>query len=638
MCGICGFTGRSKDELIERMTDSMVHRGPDARGTHIEDRVSLGQRRLSIIDPSPQGNQPMCNEDGSLWLVYNGEIYNFREIRQRLLRAGHRFRSDTDTEVVLHAYEEYGEACLDEFNGMFAFALWNRPLGRLMLARDRLGVKPLYYMQLGKILYFASELKPLCLVPGFNPEVNPVSLDRYLTYRYVTHTDETMISGIKRLLPARKLIFEAGEASIQRYWYLPELQTSRDMDPREAGEQYRALFEDSVRLRLMSDVPLGVYLSGGVDSSAVLGMMARLGQERIKTFSIGYGTGIDELDSARKVAAHFGTDHSETLVESNDLHILEKVVGYLNEPVGDAIILPMYLLAGMAGERVKTVLTGEGADETLGGYIHHLTLTYGELFKRGVPGWISRNLLRGIKAVPDKVLDWFFLYPANLGKEGKNKLLGYLSDQGNLFNNYLGLVSLFSSHEKSGLYNQDLAQTLGSRNDEQIPLVEELEQTQGCPLNRVIRHDLQTWLPDQILFKLDRITMAHSIEGRVPFLDHRLVEFTTSLTGNLKIRRLETKVLLRRACRGLLPREVVRRKKKAFFMPVEDCFGDNFFRFVTDVLSRESVRKRGYFQYENVHKLIERYRANPRELLYSKQVMALVILELWHRSLLDAAA
>ena len=637
MCGICGFVGNGNQALIDRMTDVMAHRGPDDRGTHVEKGVALGQRRLSIIDTSSRGNQPMCNEDQTLWIVYNGEIYNFRELRAELEALGHCFRSATDTEVVLHAYEEYGDACLERFNGMFTFALWNRTNRRLLLARDRLGIKPLYTMQFRGCLYFASEIKSLLLVPGFRPEVDPVSLDRYLAFRYVTHGSGSMISGVRRLPPAHVLIHESKETSVRRYWSIPERgEGVEDLDSVEATECYRSLLEDSVRSRLVSDVPLGVYLSGGLDSSAVLGMMARLGQERIKTFSIGFGAEIDELDQARAVAAHFGTDHHELLVQSEDLDLLSKIVWHLDEPVGDAIIIPMYLLAGMASENVKVVLTGEGADETLGGYVHHIALHYGERIRRMIPSLAAGTLRKGIGIIPEAVLDRFFPYPASLGREGKEKLLGYLLDRGNLFSGYRRLASLFSDDEKRELYSADFLDVIESRESGAFPLGREMEEGGGSPLNRVIRHDLQTWLPDQILFKLDKITMANSLEGRVPFLDHRLVEFTATLGARHKIRGTVNKVLLRRACRGLIPGDVVKRSKAAFFIPVETCFRDNFHDFVEDVLSADSIGKRGYFRYNTVKGLIDRYRANPRELLYSKQVMALLILELWHRVVIDA--
>ena len=582
----------------------------------------------------------MCNEDRTLWLVYNGEIYNHRKLREELVRHGHTFRSATDTEVVLHAYEEFGEACLEGFNGMFAFALKDRTSGRLMLARDRLGIKPIYYMSFNGSFYFASEIKSLLLVPGFRPEVNLVSLDRYLTFRYVTHTDESMVAGIRRLPPGHVLIYEAGKVSIRRYWSIPHLlpEDGADPDLQEAGERYRELLEDSVRLRLASDVPLGVYLSGGLDSSAVLGMMSRLGQTKIKTFSIGFGSEINELKWAGKVAYHFGADHQETLVQSEDLDLLEKIVWHLDEPIGDAIIIPMYLLAGLAHGSVRVVLSGEGADETLGGYVHHLTLHYGERLKKAIPPQLAGAFRKWFETIPESVLDRFFPYPSSLGREGKGRLLDYLLDHGDLYRSYMALASLFSDEVKRDLYSRDLIRGLGSLDLDRPPLAREMAIENDQPLNRVIRHDLQTWLPDQILFKLDKITMANSIEGRVPFLDHRLVEFTATLGGSHKIRRMVTKALLRRACRGLIPDDVIRRKKEAFFIPVETCFRHNFFDFIEDVLSKESIGKRGYFRYNTVRKLIDRYRANPRELLYSKQVMALVILELWHRVFIDAAA
>ena len=640
MCGICGYIGRADRDLIDRMTDVMAHRGPDDRGTHFEEGVGLGQRRLSIIDTSPRGNQPMCNEDGTLWLVYNGEIYNHRMLREELVRLGHAFRSGADTEVVLHAYEEFGDACLERFNGMFSFALWDRTSGRLLLGRDRLGIKPLYYMPFGGGFYFASEIKSLLLVPGFRPEVNPIALDRYLTFRYVTHTDQSMVAGIRRLPPAHILVHEAGKVSSRRYWSIPSLplEEGDEPDPRESAERYRELLEDSVRLRLASDVPLGVYLSGGLDSSAVLGMMAHLGRTRIKTFSIGFGSEIDELGWAGKVADHFGTDHHETLVRSEDLDLLEKIVWHLDEPVGDAIIIPMFLLAGLARESVRVVLTGEGADETLGGYVHHLALHYGERLKKAIPQPLAGAFRKGLGAVPEAVLDRLFPYPSSLGREGKERLLDYMFKPGDLFTGYLSLASLFSNEEKGALYSPELLGSLGSLESDRPPLAREMELQQDLPLNRVIRHDLRTWLPDQILFKLDKITMAHSIEGRVPFLDHRMVELTAALGAHHKIRRMETKTLLRRACRGLVPDEVIRRKKEAFFIPVETCFRHSFFDFIEEVLSKESIGKRGYFRYNAVRRLIDRYRANPRELVYSKQVMALVILELWHRVFIDAAA
>ncbi len=632
MCGIAGFTGFRDNKLIRKMTEILAHRGPDESGYYLDDEASLGHRRLSIIDLET-GRQPIHNEDKTLWIVFNGEIYNYLELREELLRLGHRFYTRSDTEVVVHSYEEWGRDCLKRFNGEFAFALWDKRKKELFLARDRLGIRPLYYTLLNGKLLFASEIKSILQHPEFKVELNFQAIDAYLTLRFIPR-ELSIFKGIEKLAPASYLVFKNGQAFTGKYWeIMPEINSGKSLS--DYLEGFYDLLKDAVKLRLRSDVALGAHLSGGVDSSSVAYLAQKLSEGRLKTFVIAFGTDIDETKASRRVADFLGTEHYELYVKPEDFNLLPKIIWHFDEPLGDPIIIPLYLLARATREKVKVVLTGEGADEILGGYVHQVTLYYFDLYRRSFPSFFDRFILKTlIKITPLPILDRFFPYPASLGERGKERVLDFVSCLRNQGESYLTLASLFSPRDKESLYTLEFSQLVKREGS----LKEEIESWLEKPakasfLDRLLHYDISRWLPDNQNFKQDRVTMANALEARVPFLDHRLVEYSFTLPAYLKISRLENKILLRRTFEDKLPAEVAWRKKQPFFIPVEKCFKEGFDDFIRSILSPEAVKKRGYFKYSYIEKVLRELEGSA--LLYNKQLMALVILELWHQIFVD---
>lgn len=632
MCGICGFVGYPEEkDLLGTMLSTLVHRGPDDNGTYIQPGIALGHTRLSIIDLTT-GHQPIHNEDNTLWIVFNGEIYNYLELREDLIKKGHRFYTQSDTEVIIHLYEEEGEDFVKHLNGEFAIALWDVPRQKLVLARDRLGIRPLYYYSKGELFLFGSEIKALIATGIVDKKLDYNALDRYITLRYVPGKD-TLFRGLYKLPPASLLVYQETGFRISSYWrldYHPKI-----APPRELEEEFYHLLEDSVRRRLMSEVPLGALLSGGLDSSTIVALMARHSHEPVRTFSIGFGTDIDELEEARAMANHLGCEHQELIVKKQDYQLLPKILWHMDEPLGDAIIIPTYILAEATARRVKVVLTGEGADEILGGYVHQLTMHLGHGYGRLVPEYIQYLNLNLLKLLPLKILERLFPYPAKLGVKGKTKFLNYLSHLQKKGLAYLDLAGLFSPEEKQELFTPDFLDLL--RNQE--PLEKELDLYLNNPnidthfLNRVIELDLNHWLPNYTLFKQDRLTMAHSLEGRVPFLDHRLVEFCAHVPASLKLQGLTTKYLLRKAAERLLPEKTAWGKKKSFYIPTEKCFDEKFSNFLHEILDPSAIRKRGIFNWRYIERLL--YPTRSLEFLDNKRLMTLLILELWFKIFID---
>lgn len=634
MCGICGFSGLEDKALLERMTELIRHRGPDDVGFHSGEQISLGHARLSIIDLSAAGRQPLSNEDGTVQIVCNGEIYNFRELKERLIRQGHQFRSQCDTEVVIHAYEEAGARCLEWLNGCFALALWDGRKRRLLLARDRLGIRPLYYALAGASIVFASEVKSILLHPDVSREIDFASLDQYLSLRYVPG-DSTMFKGIKRLPPASTLSFDDGKVEISRFWRLA-FSGERRRSEEDYVDEFSELLEDSVRLRLMSDVPLGMFLSGGVDSGAILGLMSGLNTAPVRTFSIGFGDEVDELSDARTISRRFRTDHQEKLIESEAYDLLPEIAWHLDEPIGDAIVIPTFLLCRMAAGSVKVVLTGEGADEIMGGYVHQIYMHLGERYRRAVPSTIRDALLKVARMMPVGLLDSFFDYPAFLGEQGKQKVLRYLAELEHPGSAYLMLVSVFDRESKRALYSPEFYEEEIAPRDPWGGFLRGFPNGEGASLNCLIENDMQNWLPNYTLLKQDRLAAAHGLEGRVPFLDHRLVEFCASLPMRLKLKGLTSKYLLRKSADRILPGKRAWTKKRPFLFPVERCFGSDFDEYVRDLLVGASSRRRGIFNRQYLERLLQRVRSS--EIVHNKQIMALVILENWFRVFVDGDA
>jgi len=634
MCGICGYSGIADDDLIVQMTETLRHRGPDDFGYFKHGKVCLGHRRLSIIDLAG-GRQPMTNADGSLVIIFNGEIYNYRELRTSLLERGHVFHTVSDTEVLLHLYEELGPEALHKLIGMFAFAIYDRRQDELFLARDRIGIKPLYYLELADRFLFASEVKAILCYRQWSPTLNPQAIHDYLALRYVPG-DGGMFKDLKRLPAGHYLTYRQGRVQLHRYWQPPPYVGPYARSDEDYLDEFAELMEKSVRRRLISDVSLGAYLSGGLDSSVIVALMSRLVSKPVKTFSVGFDYKYDELQEAAATAKYLGCDHHEIACRAEDIALLPRIVHHLDEPMGDAIIIPMYQLSREAKREVTVILTGEGGDEMFAGYLFHKLMWLGNVYKHVVPrqlqSWVIAPLLR---VSPATVMNLAFQYPAYLGNRGKQKALDYLHllEPSQLEQAYRHLISLFDARDTAHLYSPEFRELLLQEQCAHNGTAPAMPTT-GPYLDRLLRLQFAHWLPDNMLLRQDKTGMAHGIEGRVPYLDHELVEFALRLPPRLKLRGLTGKYILRRYATQLLPPAVTQRKKRPFYVPVENYFQQPSFQELTEeLLSVESVRRRGLFRAEAVAQL--RGSMQRREFMRVKQVFSLMVLELWFRIFVD---
>lgn len=604
------------------MTAILTHRGPDGGAVYRSRGISLGHRRLSIIDLSDAGRQPMTNEEGTVWVTFNGEIYNFKELRTMLEEKGHRFESNTDTEVIVHGYEEWGESIVEKFDGEFAFAIWDQKNKKLFLARDRLGIKPLYYYWDGSKFLFASEIKALLLEPSLKREVNLSAAYHYLNWRYVPG-EETLFQGIKKMLPGYTLTVKGKELQLHQFWDVPMPRTLRDNN---AVSRVKEELQESVQQRLMADVPVGVYLSGGIDSAAIVGLASQSTTEPVKTFSVGFDHSqkVDELQQARRVAEHFQTDHHEIVVDQAISEMLPSILWHLDVPHGDPVIIPQFKLSQLATKRVKVVLSGEGADELFAGYVQYKTFLKAQHLRK-FPRFITKSVVRSI---PTPILNAFFDYPASLGTKGKEKVVDFIHDLSQERKAYHDLTSITTTKDKQLLFSENFRTSIH-------PAKEIYYQQQREPLlDRLLYYDTKTWLPNYVLFINDRMTMAHSIEGRVPFLDHGLVEYAASLHPRLKMRGRTDKWVLRRAMKDILPRTITSAKKHAFFMPLDKWYKEELRSLAEQIFTPANVRHRGYFNYEYVKNIWEKY--NSSKLIYGKQLFTLINFELWQRMFIDS--
>ena len=611
MCGICGVAGgdpAAGRELVARMCSALVHRGPDDEGSVHLDGVTLGMRRLSIIDLEG-GHQPMPNEDSTVWAIQNGEIYNHLELRELLIAAGHSFNTQSDTEVLVHGYEEWGEAMVERLNGMFAFAVLDRRRGLVLLARDRMGIKPLHYAVDGRRLVFASELKALLRDPALRREIDPVALDQYLAYEFVP-SPRSIVRGIAKLQPAHTLSWSIAEGTvrIRRYWS-PSLgvgEGRRSVD--EESESLRAVLRESVRKELISDVPLGVFLSGGIDSSAVAAMMTQLGGE-VKSFSVGFADrSFDESGYARQVARHLGTEHRELTLEPEMLlGLIPKLPILLDEPLGDASIIPTYLLAEFTRRHVKVALGGDGGDELFAGYptlqAHRLAAYYMR----------APRLLR--EGLVEPVVRRLPVSRGNLSFDFRAKR--FVSGAGYpVAERHQRWMGSFATEERSALLTREVRHEV------------DRDAAYADPLNQVLMMDMRLYLENDILVKLDRASMMASLEGRVPLLNNDFVEFATHLPLNMKLRGLRSKFLLKRALRGLLPESILNRPKKGFGIPVAHWFRGPLKEQMLSVLSPERIAREGFFDATAVARLIRDHLEGRRD--NRKQLWTLFAFGLWH--------
>src|SRR3989441_415383 len=617
MCGIAGimsFNGRPvSSEEMGAMCTAMVHRGPDNEGFYIGPGVGLGRRRLSCIDLQT-GPQPVHNEDGTIWVVFNGEIYNFRELRTQLQGLGHSFNTATDTEAIVHLYEEYGQRCVEHLRGMFAFALWDDRLKLLLLARDRLGIKPLYYAEVGGRLLFASELKAILQVPEVERSVKWRAVSHLFT-GLTTPPAESIIEGVCKLEPGHLLIASPGkDPQTERYWevrFEPDYSRSEE----DYAEELRERLEESVALHLVSDVPLGAFLSGGLDSSSVVATMARLTSSPVKTFSIGFtDEDYNELHYARLVAQRFGTDHHELILEPNVVDILEDLAWYLDEPFGDPSAIPTFMVSKLAADHVTVVLSGDGGDELFAGYDKYLVEGRERRF-RFVPTRIRRLFGLLSRLMPE-------------GMRGRNLLRHFSLPEAE---RCLDAVTLFRLEDKQKLFRKEAFERL-SHDDPFRPEAEELTHGAGHWLTKLQSLDLKRYLPLDILTKVDRMSMAHSIETRVPLLDHKLVEFAATIPPELQLRSGTTKYIFKQAMRGILPDEIIDRPKHGFAVPLGRWFRGQLGDFVRDLLLSETSRGRGIFNTAYIEQLVQRHaKGRDRDL----QLWTLISFELWCRTFLD---
>ncbi len=597
----------------------MEHRGPDGEGYFVEDNIGIANRRLSIIDLA-KGDQPIFSEDKGIVIVFNGELYNYPELRQELIRKGHRFYTDSDTEVIVHLYEDEGIQCLNKLNAMFTFALWDRKKKSLLIARDRLGIKPLYYYQDHKKLVFASEIKAILADSSIARKIEPKGVVNYFTFGHSVAPD-TMYQDIKKLLPGHYLIYQNGLITTASYWDIPCSMTHEDRGEAFYRTRVAELLAQSVKRQMIADVPVGALLSGGVDSSTVVGLMSRVSDRPIRTFSVGFEFGkiYNELEDARKVATHFGTDHHELLLKDKDLvEVLQKLVYHYDEPFGDAAAFPTYLVCEFARKLVKVVLTGEGGDEIFGGYRRYSIERLAPYYQL-LPKFVRNGLVQPIVAP----------LPRLRRLKKSIRTLG-IADPVVRYGSWL---AVFTNDMRQQLFEAQFNQRLQGFDAFDV-YKKYYPPANGHPLiEKAMYVDQKTWLPDTYLEKVDKASMAVSLEARVPLLDHELVEFAATIPAKYKIHGFETKYILKRAVAGLLPENILRKPKHGFAVPTDPWFRGELKEFVWQVLFDSKTQARGYFNSQYIEKLYKDHDSGRG--VYDTQLWLLLVFELWHRRFLD---
>ena len=621
MCGIVGYVGAPGDEhLVRRMADRIVHRGPDGDGYFTGDSIALGARRLSIIDLAGS-NQPIFNEDRTVVTVFNGEIYNYRQLRAHLEQKGHCFRTAGDTETLVHLYEEYGEAGVHLLRGMFGYAIWDAPRRKLVLVRDRVGIKPLYYTVHAGRLVFGSEIKSILAVPGIPREMDLDAFNAYLTLQYVPGP-ATMLKGISKLPPGHWLVWEDGNIRVEPYWDVVFDDDPPPMSEAVAVEQLRGILEESVALHRISDVEVGVLLSGGIDSTAVTLLMNRDGH-RTRSFTVGFtgATAVSETAQARRVAQAIGTQHHELLIGPEIADLLPRLAWFQDEPVADPAAVPTYFICKLASQHLKVVLTGEGGDELLGGYPRYRWLHWSERL-------LAQPALAGVASSVGQPLS--ALLPANVSARVRAVLSGR-----SIAERQIRWVANMDDDVKRRLVHPDIVDAR-----ERNPAVQELAEWlrragSAQPVSQLMYADFKTWLPDNLLTKMDRMSMASSVEGRVPLLDHKVVEFAATLPYALKLTGLQTKRLLRSALKGLLDPELLKRPKTAFRVPLTDWLRGPLSALTEDTFASTSMRARGLFTTSALDSLLRDHKG-PGEAPSTRAIWNILWLELWCQQYLDA--
>ncbi|MBW4028285.1 MAG: asparagine synthase (glutamine-hydrolyzing) [Acidobacteria bacterium] len=627
MCGIAGIYEYQRQrsvqaDILQHMTDVIEHRGPDDAGAFINGSIALGMRRLSIIDIAG-GRQPVSNETGEIKLIFNGEIYNFRSLQADLIDRGHLLQTSSDTEVITHLYEEQGTGCVNSLRGMFGFALWDAGRNRLMLARDRLGIKPLYYTSVDGVLIFGSEIKSILQHPSVVAELDIDALNNFLSMKYVP-SPQTMFRGIHSLPPGFILTCDRSGIALSRYWDL-SFSSQVQLSEGECAEHLDTLLRESILLHLQSDVPFGAFLSGGLDSSVVVGLMANYVSHPVNTFSVGFerqGAEISETHYARIVADHFGTRHHEVIITSADfLSHAQSVAWHLDQPIADLACFANMMLAECASQNVKMVLTGEGGDELFGGYARYAGERFRSLTKF-IPDWIGGSVVRASSLLPG----------LRRPKLALNALME--SDEASRL---LHWFPLFGTQEKLRLLSNDTLQRISSlASAEKIVGQQLVDADTSVALHRMLYVDTKLWLPDDLLARGDKMSMAASLEARVPLLDHKLVEFAAALPPHLKIHNLTRKYLLKKVAADFLPSTIIQRKKMGFPIPISAWFRGDVKEFVSDLLSRDTVARRGLFNPDYVQTILKEHLRGTAD--RGAQLWGLVLVELWHRRFLDSAS
>lgn len=617
MCGICGIIKFNQNEpvqkdILDRMSKSLFHRGPDDQGDYIEGNVGLASQRLSIIDVKG-GHQPIHNEDSTIWIVFNGEIFNFKDIRKDLESRGHHFYTHTDTEVIIHLYEEFGLDFVKMLNGMFAFAIWDKNKKRLVLAIDRFGIKPLHYSLHDGSLVFGSEIKALLQVDAVDKTLDYAAVDRYFSYTY-TISDRTIFKSIKKMLPGHMLIYDSGRVEIQKYWDI-EFKINRNMDEEVIKSRLEELLTKSVKDRLVSEVPLGIFLSGGMDSSIITGLASRLSSEKIKTFSMGFDVdSYNELKYAKLVAEHFKTEHREFMVKGECIKYLPEIMDFIDEPFADSSVIPTYLICRLSKQYVTVALTGDGGDELFAGY-----------------SWTSRQrLIEDFDHLPKffKNILYNIFGRHSHGNSLFSKLSRFVNDTKiSPMDGYRRRITAFTEDLKANLYSEVLKEKI--REGETEDIIKEYFDyfKDGDLLDKMLGLDMKIYLYSDGLPKIDRMSMANSLEIRPPILDNDFVEFVLSIDNHLKAKGMITKYILKKTFAHLLPSKILKQRKQGFTIPLHIWFREDLKDYLRDILGSDSFAKRGFFNRGYVLDLIKKHQSGRYN--FTSQLWTLVIFENW---------